>query len=112
MNELNELKGTHAQTVKQHNMNMSDITSKYNGVMNDYNTLQKRCDNQESYNRGDNLVIYEIYENGDENDQTCMQLVRDFFTNDLQLADAESQSIVFVRCHRLGKQIRDVNSRK
>ena len=112
VNELNELKITHAQTVKQHNMNMSDITNKYNGVMNDYNTLQKRCDNQESYSRRDNLVIHGIPENDDENEQTCMQLVRDFFTNDLQLADAESQSIVFVRCHRLGKQIRGVNSRK
>ena len=74
--------------------------------MNDYNTLQKRCDNQESYSKRDNLVIHGIPENDDENEQTCMQFVRDIFTNVLQLADAGSQSMVFVRCNRLGKQIR------
>ena len=102
---IRELKEVHAQATKLHKQEMFSLTVKYNGVKNDNIRLQRQQEKQESYSRKDNLIIRGINENDDETEDTCMKLVRNFFVQQLCISDADAASMVFVRCHRVGKKL-------
>ena len=101
---IKELKEAHAQATKLHKQEMFSLTVKYDGVKNDNIKLQRQQEKQESYSRRDNLIIRGIKENDNETEDACMKLVRNFFVEQLCVPEAEAASMVFVRCHRVGKK--------
>ena len=104
-----------AQEAKQDVLNLNNKFSKieqeheilkirYNGLRHENVRLQTQQDAQESYSRRDNLLIRGITDDGQDDDKSCMRLVRDFFVQKLKLSNDKAESIVFVRCHRIGKK--------
>ena len=79
-----------AQEAKQDVLNLNNKFSKieqeheilkirYNGLGHENVRLQTQQDAQESYSRRDNLLIRGITDDGQDDDKSCMRLVRDFF---------------------------------
>ena len=64
--------------------------------------LKYRADDTEIYSRKDNLVIKGITEIENENDEQCMNGVKLFFRNQLNIDSTVVDNMNFVRCHRLG----------
>ena len=67
--------------------------------------LNKRCDDQETYSRRDNIVIRGVSEAADEDNAGCNQVTRDFLVQNLNISQADVERIRFVRCHRIGKRL-------
>ena len=84
-------------------INQKHMNVKYDGVVEYCKQLEKRCDNQESYSRRNNLLIRGIIEN-DENADDCARVAKDFFVHKLSMTEDEVNRIEFVRCHRIGKK--------
>ena len=82
-----------------------EVKNKNNGLAQENTRLHKRCDDQESYSRRENLVIRGVAEAENEDDAACKQIARDFFVQNLGLSNADAGSIILERCHRLGKQL-------
>ena len=71
------------------------------------NTLRKKINSLENYSRRSNLVIRGIPEQETETPESCEQLVRAFFKNQLKLSDNFTAGVKFVRCHRIGAKPAD-----
>ena len=67
--------------------------------------LNKRCDDQETYSRRDNIVIRGVSEAADEDNAGCNQVTRDFLVQNLNIGQGDVEKIRFVRCHRIGKRL-------
>ena len=84
--------------------NVFKLTVQNKGLQEENSHLNKRTDNQESYSRRENLVIRGINEMERDDDDTCSQLARKFFVNQLNISEECVNNMAFVRCHRLGKR--------
>ena len=78
---------------------------KNKGLTQENNRLSRRCDDQETYSRRDNIVIRGVPEAADEDNAGCSHVTRDFFEQNLNITRAHVEGMKFVRCHRLGKRL-------
>ena len=78
---------------------------KNKGLTQENNRLSRRCDDQETYSRRDNIVIRGVPEAADEDNAGCSHVARDFSEQNLNITQAHVEGMKFVRCHRLGKRL-------
>ena len=66
----------------------------------------------ENYSRKDNLIFRGIQESNNETEEKCSEETRNFLKNKLKVDEALVNSMMFVRCHRLGSKLsRDTRPR-
>ena len=80
------------------------LKMKNNGLEQDYARLQKQQNSLESYSKRDNLLIHGVKDEGNDDDESCIALVRSIFIEQLGLSEADATNMVFVRCHRMGRK--------
>ena len=78
---------------------------KNKGLANENNRLNKRCNDQETYSRRENIVIRGVAEAVDEDNASCIRVTKEFLVQYLNFSDADAERIMFVRCHRVGKPL-------
>ena len=79
--------------------------SKNKGLTQENNRLSKRCDDQETHSRRDNIALRGVPETADEDNVGCSLVIRDFFEQNLNITHAHVEGMKFVRCHRIGKRL-------
>ena len=91
------------QKVEQLEQSVFIMGVKNKGLTNENNRLNKRCDDQETYSRRENIVIRGVAEAADEDNAGCIRVTRGFLVQHLNFNDADAERMIFVRCHRVGK---------
>lgn len=93
------LENTAAITTLQEKM--AKMKYNYNNINQENIKLKSQVNYLDNYGRRNNLVVRGIAET---NEEDCVKLLRSFLKNNLNMDDNFTNSVKFVRCHRLGKK--------
>ena len=80
------------------------LKMKNNVLEQNYARLLKQRNSLGSYRKRDNLLIHGVKDEGKDDDESCIALVRSIFIEQLGLSEADATNMVFVRCHRMGRK--------
>ena len=100
------------QAIKSIKEDVTQLQITCSGLEVENKRLKIQNEQHENYSRKDNLIFRGIQEENSETEEKCSEKVRKLFVEKLMLDEALVNSMMFVRCHRLGgKQSRDTRPR-
>ena len=111
-NDALDLALANEATIKSMQEGILDLKIECSRVNQENLQLRQQCERQENYSRRDNLIIRGI--TGDDENETeekCVDKLKHFFVNSLSLGESTVASMMFVRCHRLGKKLSNNDKR-